>query len=140
MLLVQNWVKVNANFRTYGPIALCLFFTFVICVICRKTFRKAFADTNRDISKVMLDTLGALISMNPNVRIQNRPERILHHFLIVFAMVFSMLASAIFLGNILTKETQIGINTLAELVESNWPLCISEELNQTRAEWTQNLE
>lgn len=88
----------------------------------------------------MLDTLGAFISTNPNVRLRSRPERVIHIFVMFFSMLFSMLASAILLGNILAKETQSGLNTLAELAESNLSVCISQELNQTRAQWTQNLE
>lgn len=140
VLLVQNMVKVKANFPTYAPIALCLCVTFAVSATFRKLFRFYYRDAHRNISAVILDTLGAFSAMNPNPPVRNRPERVLHHFMVVFAMIFGMLASAIFFGNILTKETQSGINTMAELIKTELPICITEELNQTRAEWSQNLE
>lgn len=138
VLLVRKFVNVKANFSTYMPIAICLVLTFAICVLCRKLF--GIVAYNERVSRIMLDTLGAFVSTNPNVRVRNRPERILHFFLIVFSMLFSMFASAILLGNILSKETQTGMNSLSELIESKLPICITQELNETRSEWSQNLE
>lgn len=140
VLLVQNHFNVNANLTKYAIITVSVLLIFVICVISRKLFQHVAHERNSDISRILLNTWGALLLTNPNERIRNRPERILYYFFLVFAMLLGMLASAILLGNILTKETQSGMNTLKQLAESKLPICISTELNQTRSEWSQGIE
>lgn len=140
VLLVENLINARAKLTEYAAVSFSIVFIFVACVIFRRLFRLSAHEENAGIGKIFLHTLGALLLTKPNDRIRNRPERILHFFFIVFAMLLSMLASAILLGNILAKETQTGMNTLKELAESKLPVCISTELNQTRSEWSQGIE
>lgn len=140
VLLVRNYVKVPTDFAVYVPVSVCLFSTFAICVMFRKVFRMRSHEADQGISGILLSTLGALLLTQSNDRVRNRPERILYFFFVVFAMLLSIQASVILLGNILAKETETDMNTLKELAESKLPVCITEELNQTRDEWTQLLE
>lgn len=84
--------------------------------------------------------LGVFLSTNSTPRISSRPERVLHMSIVLFSMMLSIFASAIFFGFFLTKDLQSGINTLNELAESKLPVYITEELNQTIENWSQNLE
>lgn len=140
VLLVRNYVKVQTDFAVYVPVSICLFSTFAISVMFRKVFRMLSHEADQEISRILLSTLGALLLTQPSDRVRNRPERILYFFFVVFAMLVSILASAILLGNILAKETQTDMNTLKELAESGLPVCITEELNDTRDDWSQFLE
>lgn len=71
---------------------------------------------------------------------RSRPERILHMSIVLFSMMLSILASAIFFGFFLAKDQQSGIDTLNKLAASKLPIYITEELNETIDNWSQNLE
>lgn len=145
MIIVQNLVNEKTNLSKYVTITLSVLIVYLVCVIVRVIIRRVLSCAGHErgdkrIIRIVLNTWGALMLAYPNERIHNRTERVLYLFVVVFAMLLSMFASGVLLGNILAKETQTGMNTLKELAESNLPICISTELNQTRSEWSQGIE
>lgn len=143
VLLVQNHANVKAKLTKYAAVTFSILLIFIVCVIFRKLFRlvahEKYGDAG-EVSRILLNTWGVLLLTSPSERTQNRSERILLFFFVVFSMVLSIMASAFLLGNILAKETRTGINTLKELAESKLPICISTVLNETRSEWAPDIE
>lgn len=138
VILVRN--QFNYDLGMNWPILLTVPISFIICTIFRKLIRVLTKDPNRDLMTIIIVNLGVFLSTNSSTTIRNRPERILHMSIVLFSMMLSILASAIFFGFFLAKDQQSGINTLNELAASKLPICITEELNQTIDNWSQNLE
>lgn len=140
MVIVPTHIKLEEKLIKYASLTLAIFAIVVTCVLFRRLFNTLVHEKRVKIGQIIINTWGALLLANTSERIRDRPGRVLHTFFVIFAMVFSMLAGAILLGNILTQETQTNISTLKELAESKMPICISRELNQFRSEWSQGLE
>lgn len=113
---------------------------FFICALFRKIFRFLNHDQHQDIDRILLDNLGAFISTNATPPLQSRAERILQVTILLASMILTMMVSAVLFGNLLTKNTQGGIDTLKEFADSNLRLFITYELNDTIHIWAQDLE
>lgn len=138
VILVRNQLNYNGGIN--WPIMLTVPVSFIICTIFRKIIRILTNDPHRDLITIIMVNLGVFLSTNASPAMRNRPERIFHVTIVIFSMMLSILASAIFFGFFLAKELQSGMNHLNELAASKLRICITEELNQTIDNWSQNLE
>lgn len=138
VILVQN--QFYSDLGMNWPIFLTVPISFIICTIVRKTIRVVTNNPDRDFISIVMIDLGVFLSTNASPSMANRAERILHISIVLFSMMLSILASAIFFGFFLAKDQSSGIDSLNELAATKLPICITEELNETIENWSQNLE
>lgn len=59
--------------------------------------------------------------------------------ILLLSVLTSRLAAAIIFNYLLANEVEIGIDTMKELYDHSIEIYISEEMEMTRGDWSQNL-
>lgn len=136
-ILVKSETKLNVRLNL--RIALFLPILLMICSFFRKIFRSITKSPHCNWSHVALDTLGLFLSTNTSFRVYNLSERIMNVYILLISILTSKFITAVLVIYMLAIETDTGIDTLKQLDELDIPIYVSDEMQMTMNEWSQNI-
>lgn len=134
--LVQNKVKLDVHLKTYLIMAVPVM--LALWVVFRKAFRVITKNPRTTFIDVILDTWGTFLATSCNIRINNRPESILHLNILLLSVLITNIFTAVLFNYLMSKEITYGFETLKELADHNVTITINELLNETNYYWIQN--
>lgn len=102
-------------------------------------FRTVTNSPNRDIIRIVLDSIGILLGTNASVFAHNRPERVMNVCLLAISVLTSSLITGVLYNLMLGNWINAGPDTFEELKKLNIPIFISEEMNMIKDEWLPNI-
>lgn len=137
VILVENSVTLDVHLKSY--LILSIPIMLAVWIFFRMAFRFIANEPRRDFWNVIMDTWGCFLSTNTSFTIRNHPEQVMNISILLLSVLTSRLAAAILFNYLLANEVESGIDTMKELYEHNIEIYISEEMEMTMGDWSQNL-
>lgn len=134
--LVQNQIKLDVHLKTQLVLSVPVMLT--LWIVFRKVFRIIHNNPCSSICDTFFDTWGTFLATHCSIRINNRPERIMHLSILLLSVLITNIFTAILFNYLMANELQYGIDSLNGITDHNITLTFNEIISVTHAHFIRN--